>query len=72
MSLYQLRLTIAHQKQTLNSPRSWQSFPPRTDMTHDMHPPKQTQRAYERTMQRMEMNWKEKAEDSERDSRACP
>lgn len=63
MCLYQTRVTIAHRKQTLETLRSWQSFPPpetlpRTSMDNQLLLPKQTLMLYHRTIKRMETNLK--------------
>ena len=61
MSLYQLRVTIAHRKQTLQTLRSWQSFPPSENasgqhISDHLLLPKPTLRVYQRTLQRLETN----------------
>ena len=78
MCLYHLRVTIAHRRQTLDTLRSWQSFPPdeTTPMSgvHDRFLlPKQTLRVYHRTIKRMETNLKDLSDmvgESERRARA--
>jgi DNA-binding NtrC family response regulator len=65
MYLYQLRMTIAHRRQTLHTLRSRQSFPspiqkPTVDGLYDrlLRRPKQSLRTYERTIQQIETNLK--------------
>lgn len=59
MYLYQMRVTIAHRRQTLNTLRSWQSFPlqqPPRDRMDEYLLPRQSLQACERTIQRIETN----------------
>jgi FixJ family two-component response regulator len=78
MCLYQLRVTIAHRRQTLHTLRSWQSFPPPEDLAmSSMYDrlllPEQTLRIYHRTIKRIETNLKdltEMVEESERQARS--
>jgi PleD family two-component response regulator len=78
MSLYQMRATIAHRRQTLNTLRSCESFPahekvPVDNMCAQQLLPKQTLRVLQRTIQRMETNLKhltEMVHDAERQARA--
>jgi len=61
--LYQMRVTIAHRRQTLDTLRSWQAIPPGPKppldrMYERLLLPKQTVRVYQRTIQRIETNLK--------------
>jgi len=63
MWLYQMRVTIAHRRQTLHTLRSWQTIPPDQQPPLDrmyarLLLPKQTLRVYQRTIQRIETNLK--------------
>ena len=78
MCLYQTRVTIAHRRQTLETLRSWQSFPPRetfprASMDDQLLLPKQTLIVYHRTIKRMETNLRylaDMVDDYERQARA--
>lgn len=64
MWLYQMRATIAHRKQTLDTLRSWEAIPagqkpPFDSMYERLLVPKQTLRVYQRTIQRIETNLKD-------------
>src|SRR4030095_11018448 len=64
MCLYQLRVTIAHRRQTLHTLRSRQSFPPpenppMSSMYDGLLLPKQTLRSYYQTIKRIETNLKD-------------
>jgi DNA-binding NtrC family response regulator len=61
MCLYQMRVTIAHRRQTLDTLRSWQSSPPLENppvnrMYDHLLLPKRALSVYQRTIQRMETN----------------
>src|SRR5215831_9916219 len=63
MWLYQMRVTVAHRRQTLETLRSWQATPtdkkpPFDRMYERLLLPKQTLRVYQRTIQRIEKNLK--------------
>ena len=63
MWLYQMRLTIAHRRQTLDTLHSWEAIPagqkpPFDRMYERLLLPKQTLRVYQRTVQRIETNLK--------------
>jgi DNA-binding NtrC family response regulator len=63
MWLYQMRVTIAHRRQTLDTLRSWEAIPagqkpPFDRMYERLLLPKQTLRVYQRTIQRIETNLK--------------
>jgi response regulator RpfG family c-di-GMP phosphodiesterase len=78
MCLYQTRVTIAHRRQTLETLRNWQTFPPpetlpRISVDDRYLLPKQTLIVYRRTIKRMETNLKylaDMVEDYERQARA--
>jgi len=61
MWLYQMRVTIAHRRQTLDTLRSWETVPagqkaPFGRMYERLLLPKPTLRVYQRTVQRIETN----------------
>jgi DNA-binding NtrC family response regulator len=63
MWLYQMRVTIAHRRQTLDTLRNWEAMPagqkPSFDRMYErLLLPKQTLRVYQRTIQRIEANLK--------------
>src|SRR5262249_34213163 len=62
MWLYQMRVTVAHRRETLETLRSWQAIPgqkpPFDRMYERLLLPKQTLRVYQRTIQRIETNLK--------------